>query len=96
MGYFCPKGDHIKPIPCLAGTYLDANSVSTGTSSTSLNLYDSLNNCNFCPKDYYCMKGTNYRFQYPCKNGFLCPLGSGDMIPCPAGYTCKRIDNVMV
>lgn len=60
LGHYCPNSDNVKPIPCLAGTFIDASY--TDSSKSGAGLADTLNDCNFCPKDYYCEKGTNYRF----------------------------------
>lgn len=95
FGNYCPQGTSTKPIACLAGTFIDEGAVDASVSASEFSA-DTINDCNYCPEHYYCERGTSYRFQFPCKEGFLCPQGSGDMIPCTAGYYCQRIDNKMV
>jgi hypothetical protein len=95
LGHYCPMGSTLKPIPCLAGTFTDETAVDSKSGSEKFSA-DSLNDCNYCPEHYYCERGTNYRFQYPCKDGYLCPKGSGAMIACEAGFYCKRDKDVMV
>jgi hypothetical protein len=91
LGHYCPTGTSVKPIACLAGTFIDENSVDSSKSGSGF-LADSLNDCNYCPEHFYCERGTKYRYEFKCKNGFICPLGSGDMIPCPAGQYCVFSD----
>lgn len=88
-------GSSIKPIACLAGTFIDETAIDSSPGTGEFTA-DSLNDCNYCPEHYYCERGTSYRFQYPCKDGFLCPKGSGDMIPCKPGSYCRRENNIMV
>ena len=86
LGHFCPSGDNIRPIACLAGSFIDEGAADS--KGSGLKLADSLNDCNYCPEHFYCERGTSYRFQYPCQNGYECPAGSGGMISCQAGYYC--------
>jgi len=94
LGNYCPSGDGLKPIPCLAGTYFD--SVTLGNGSASLNLATSINSCEFCPEHFYCTKGASYRYEYPCPDGALCPFGSADITPCPPGFFCKFVVNKVI
>jgi hypothetical protein len=94
LGSYCPSGNGLKPIPCLAGTYFDNGTL--GNESVSKNLATSINSCQFCPEHYFCTKGESFRFEHPCPDGSLCPLGSADVVPCPPGFFCKNINNKVV
>jgi len=43
LGSYCPSGNGLKPIPCLAGTYFDNGTL--GNESVSKNLATSINSC---------------------------------------------------
>jgi len=95
-GHFCPSGINIKPVKCIAGSYLDSLTSPTQAITFeqvfiggSTNIADNIEDCSFCPRGYTCPPGTGYRYSYPCPPKYLCPAGSGYKVLCPAGFYCE-------
>ena len=95
-GHYCPSGINIKPVKCIAGSYLDSLTSPTQAITFeqvfiggSTNIADNIEDCSFCPRGYTCPPGTGYRYSYPCPPKYLCPAGSGFPVLCPAGFYCE-------
>ena len=94
-GHFCPSGIAIRPVPCIAGSFIDDLSqppqninfeqVFLGSTTIAQDIVD----CDFCPRGYTCPTGTGNRYSYPCPPKYICPAGSGLPILCPPGYYCE-------
>lgn len=101
LGHYCPRGENIEPIPCLGGTYID-NGASAGGKSFEetylgqVQVADNIKDCQICPEHYYCLSGTANRYEYPCPDGFLCPMGIAEPVSCPPGFYCQRRGGVMI
>jgi len=89
-GHYCPRGEDIDPIKCIAGSFLDAKGDTDGFSLSKSSGAESIKDCDFCPEHFYCPTGTGDPYNNPCPAGYFCPLGSGAPISCAPGYYCPR------
>ena len=95
LGFYCPSGIAILPVPCIAGSYIDDVTDSTKAISFeetflgSSNKPDDITDCSFCPRGYVCGKNTGDRYSEPCPPGYICPAGSGWPVMCPPGWFCE-------
>lgn len=104
-GFYCPESGMMDKIDCPAGSYCPVYSIapkpcrpeqicpenSVGPNLCSAGYYCDAENTYPCPPGAYCPEGTTYPII--CGAGFYCPLGSGAMIPCPAG-SYSELENI--
>lgn len=87
MTYRCPEGRYCLPgswntFECRAGSFHDM--------STMYPPPGFVEECTICPEHYYCPKGTDNRFAYPCSGGYFCSRGSTYPTLCSPGEYCRQ------
>ena len=86
VGHYCPlKTARPDQYPCSAGSY---------TNQTNLQKQE---DCEVCPKGYFCVAGQDQPSGL-CNKGHFCPPGTqlGTDFPCPAGTYSPSLGNVRV